>query len=384
MTQGFYEQIGVRSDAELDEVKAAYARAVAHLLRRREATVAQGGDPRNLDLIRTQLDEAWEVLSDPARRRRYDAMLAVAGDGALDADLDDLWSRVAGAMIHPGVSAAARIVDATTGLGLAPLPEPPRPSPGRRSASAPFLESLGEGPGTTPTRVPTGVSTGVSVGSTSGPARPAPRPTLAQATAALRGTFGSPRQVERGPEGSDATAPRPVERPAATARVRPVATSPTGVPAAVPLVSEPPSQAGAPVPGGTQVGPASAPPSPPAGPQVRVAAAPATASVSLAPPSPPAEPPAPADPAAALEAQHGHGGALLRAARELRGLTLQQLSETTRINARYLEALEREDFDALPSGPTFVRGYVREVARILGLDTDAVVGGYMRRFRGDA
>ena len=47
----------------------------------------------------------------------------------------------------------------------------------------------------------------------------------------------------------------------------------------------------------------------------------------------------------------------------------------------YLDALEGDAWDRLPSA-TFVRGYVREVARLLGLDEDAIVQGYMRRLQG--
>ena len=69
MTRGFYDQIGVPFDADLDQIRAAYGRSVAQILRRREATVGQGGDTAALDLTRVQIDEAWEILSDPARRR---------------------------------------------------------------------------------------------------------------------------------------------------------------------------------------------------------------------------------------------------------------------------------------------------------------------------
>jgi cytoskeleton protein RodZ len=62
-------------------------------------------------------------------------------------------------------------------------------------------------------------------------------------------------------------------------------------------------------------------------------------------------------------------------------LALQEVSETTRISARYLEAIESDQHDRLPSA-TFVRGYVREMARLLALDEEATVSGYMRRFSG--
>jgi len=75
---------------------------------------------------------------------------------------------------------------------------------------------------------------------------------------------------------------------------------------------------------------------------------------------------------------YGYTGHLLRAVREARGLSPGDLSESTRISIRYIEAIEADQFDALPSS-TFVRGYVREIARQLRLDEGAVVGGYMRR-----
>jgi cytoskeletal protein RodZ len=80
----------------------------------------------------------------------------------------------------------------------------------------------------------------------------------------------------------------------------------------------------------------------------------------------------------------GPSGALLRSARESKSLSIAQVSEATHISARYLEALEAEDFTVLPSATAFVKGYVREVARLLDLDEDRVVAGYMRRFSGDA
>ena len=76
---------------------------------------------------------------------------------------------------------------------------------------------------------------------------------------------------------------------------------------------------------------------------------------------------------------HGYTGVLLRAVREARGLTLETIASRTNISLKYLEALEADDFERLPSA-TFVRGYVREYARQLRMNVDAVVSGYMRRF----
>jgi len=81
--------------------------------------------------------------------------------------------------------------------------------------------------------------------------------------------------------------------------------------------------------------------------------------------------------------EHGFSGALLSTVRDARGLSLQEMSDSSRISVRYLQAVEDDDFERLPSA-TFVRGYVREMARLLELDEDRVVEGYMRRFSGEA
>lgn len=74
----------------------------------------------------------------------------------------------------------------------------------------------------------------------------------------------------------------------------------------------------------------------------------------------------------------GYSGGLLRAVREAKGVTLDEVASSTRISVRYLQAIESDAHERLPSA-TFVRGYVREIARLLKLDEEAVVSGYMRR-----
>jgi len=71
--------------------------------------------------------------------------------------------------------------------------------------------------------------------------------------------------------------------------------------------------------------------------------------------------PAPAPPQTA--------GAVLKAAREAQGRTLQQLAETTRVSRAYLQAIEEMRGDLLPSRP-FAVGYAKSYARALGLDAD--------------
>jgi cytoskeleton protein RodZ len=71
-------------------------------------------------------------------------------------------------------------------------------------------------------------------------------------------------------------------------------------------------------------------------------------------------------------------GQALKSMREHRGLTLEDLAETTRVRPAYLAAIEEMRLELLPSRP-FTVGYIRAYAAALGLDADAAV----ERFRAD-
>jgi len=68
-------------------------------------------------------------------------------------------------------------------------------------------------------------------------------------------------------------------------------------------------------------------------------------------------------------------GDRLRREREMRGITLDEITESTKIARRHLEALEGEHFDQLPGG-VFNKGFVRAYARFLGIDEDQAVADY--------
>lgn len=65
-------------------------------------------------------------------------------------------------------------------------------------------------------------------------------------------------------------------------------------------------------------------------------------------------------------------GQELAAAREARGLAVSDVAQQLKFMPRQLEALEQEQFEALP-GATFTRGMVRNYARLLQLDPDPLV-----------
>lgn len=68
-------------------------------------------------------------------------------------------------------------------------------------------------------------------------------------------------------------------------------------------------------------------------------------------------------------------GEALRAAREARGLSLDEVAETTRVARHHLAALEANDLDALPAGP-FARGYIEAYGKAVGIDPGPLIEAY--------
>jgi transcriptional regulator with XRE-family HTH domain len=68
-------------------------------------------------------------------------------------------------------------------------------------------------------------------------------------------------------------------------------------------------------------------------------------------------------------------GEELRREREIRGISLKEISDATKVSKRHLEALERNDHHTLPA-PVFTRGFVREYAHYLGLNAEEMVNRY--------
>ena len=72
-------------------------------------------------------------------------------------------------------------------------------------------------------------------------------------------------------------------------------------------------------------------------------------------------------------------GSTLREARVRRKLTLQQIEEDTKIRVKYVQAMENEDFDIIPS-PTYVKGFLRTYSEYLGLDPRMILDEYRSRY----
>jgi curved DNA-binding protein CbpA len=73
-------------------------------------------------------------------------------------------------------------------------------------------------------------------------------------------------------------------------------------------------------------------------------------------------------------------GSALREAREARGVTLQQIAALSKVGVRTLESIETERLAILPA-PVYLRGFVQEYARALGLDPRATADSYLARIR---
>ncbi|HXN22072.1 MAG TPA: RodZ domain-containing protein [Candidatus Dormibacteraeota bacterium] len=71
----------------------------------------------------------------------------------------------------------------------------------------------------------------------------------------------------------------------------------------------------------------------------------------------------------------GTFGDCLKREREMREVSLEEICAATRIGTRFLEAMENEEWEKLPGG-VFNRGFVRSVARYLGLDEETMLAEY--------
>jgi len=68
-------------------------------------------------------------------------------------------------------------------------------------------------------------------------------------------------------------------------------------------------------------------------------------------------------------------GNKFRAAREARGIEIDTIARDTKISGRFLQAIERAEFDALPGG-IYTRGFIRTYASVLGLDPQEAISEF--------
>lgn len=75
-------------------------------------------------------------------------------------------------------------------------------------------------------------------------------------------------------------------------------------------------------------------------------------------------------------------GVFLKKIREYKKISVQKMSEITRINSHYIVALEKNAWSDLPA-MVFVRGFVVQIARILELDEKKTVESFMKIYKAD-
>lgn len=379
MSQGFYDLLGVSPSAEDDAIRQAYQVRLARLVRRLRSARQSGADVTILEAQERALREAREVLSDPARRRRYDAFRTAVDDGLPDS-AEALWERVRAALVPPEVSLALGVVQSLTDLPLGqPVPAPPEPVRVHRAepevlAAPPQLEV--EQDPDRPTLVPR-TDPGIEISLSDAelawledPPTPAP-------------VVGPPMLAETGGESredrswSDDTWSDTVDTHIPPTDAEPYVDYEDDAydefdddyddfdgPSEAEVQQDGPS-----LPGLGFFSRLSLPKAPSWSGGGR-ASQPDVPELGIIP----------ADPVVRAEQQHGRTGPFLRSVREARGMSLDDLSRSTRISTRYLEAIEADAFDRLPSA-IFVQGYLKQVAEQLELDGDGVVEAFMVAYR---
>jgi flagellar biosynthesis protein FlhG len=284
-SQNHYEVLGINAQASPDEVERAY-RFTLELYGDGALATYSLLDPAEVRRARARVQEAYEVLRDPARRHAYDQSHGLATGPMPRA-------------IHSNVRAwpqPAHRVDAVA----APLPA-------RSGAAVPAATPV---PFTPP--VP---SAAVAA------AAPAPAPFPAGPAA---GGPSLAREPEAGPSSL------PVEPlPSLGADV------PRAAAAQVPL----------PAPGAAALRPSG---TPSFGRTAHVLPEPIT-------------------------------GSVLRRYREERGVSLREIANQSKIGTRYLEYIEGDRLDMLPAA-VYLRGFLQEYARALGLDPRRTANAYMAQF----
>ena len=80
-----------------------------------------------------------------------------------------------------------------------------------------------------------------------------------------------------------------------------------------------------------------------------------------------------------IESVDAYSGPVLKKIRGLRGISLEDLSDQTKIRKTYLEYLEEENYQFLPA-PVYIKGFISSMAAVLGLPTQQVAEDYMGHY----
>lgn len=81
-----------------------------------------------------------------------------------------------------------------------------------------------------------------------------------------------------------------------------------------------------------------------------------------------------------IKARTDWDGDALKKVREYKRVPLEKMSEITKVSSFYINALEQMEVENLPA-VVFVRGYVAQIAKTLGLNEKSVADSYMKIYR---
>lgn len=179
------------------------------------------------------------------------------------------------------------------------------------------------------------------------------------------------------------TPPRPAPAVPAPPPVIAALQPPPEAPEPLPVLPAAPPASRAPILLSREVAPpaAQAPAAPPPAPAVTPV--PAITPIPVTTPAPGALPPiatltAPGPAAAPVEGTASWSGEVLRQLREARGISVQQISERTKVTRHHIENIEGDRYDQLPAS-VYLRGILLSIARELRLDGQKVARSYLER-----
>lgn len=84
-----------------------------------------------------------------------------------------------------------------------------------------------------------------------------------------------------------------------------------------------------------------------------------------------------------IETVSCYTGPVLKKIRQMKGFSLEDVAERTKIRRTYIEYLEEEQFSFLPA-PVYVKGFVTMIAGMLNLPAHRVAEDYMAYYRGQS
>lgn len=319
--QSLYEILELPPDAGSAEIAAALDRAQS-IFGPGSLAMYTLMSPEDATTLARRIEEARATLLDPAARARYDSGLVASAAAA-------------------GVGGAA----AWAAAGLPPIIPALKPAPEARPTPAPVPAPL------------------------SGEAGAAPAQQAAAPEAEVEARAEPPDEAPVSPAPPEAE--RPTHTPAPGGHVWPPPQPPA--PEAEAAAAAPPEAPEAPAP--LQL-------SAPAAPRPILLDREVPAARPAPVPPPPAAPPAavrtPAPREASIPEFAAWSGDALRSVREARGLSLQQISERTKVTRHHIENIEADRYTDLPAA-VYLRGILLSLARELRLDGQKVSRSYLER-----